>query len=154
MAPLYRDLHSGRGTLRQVHASGWHRLLDALSPQATVAKQPLGMWLTVGAQLLEVGSQKISCKADVPRIPPAHAPQWISLADHSRQEIHLRNESRSALRWLSSCFAHVTSSAQSGRRRNCIAWPPQTPWPKALQWALAAGSALRSLSHGSQSYGT
>ena len=71
-----------------------------------MAKQPLGMWLTVGAQLLEVGSQKISCKADVPRIPPSHAPQWIRLADPSRQEIHLRNESRSALRWLSSCFAH------------------------------------------------
>ena len=98
-------VHSGRGTLHQVHAD-WHRLLDALSPQATIGRQPIGMWLTVGAQLLEVGSQKISCKSDVPRIPPSHAPQWIRLADPSRQEIHLRNESRSGLRWLSSCFSH------------------------------------------------
>ena len=51
--------------LWQTHARDWRRLLDAFSPQATIAKQPLGMWLTVGAQLMEVGSQKISCKADV-----------------------------------------------------------------------------------------
>ena len=119
---FYRDLRSGRGTLHQVHARDWRRLLDALSPQAIVAKQPLGMWLTVGAQILEVGSQKITCKADVPRIPPSHAPQWIRMADPQKQEIHTF-----AMRADLHCAGCprvllTTSFAQSGRLR-AIALP-------------------------------
>ena len=106
MAPLYRDLYSGRGTLSQIHARDWHRFLDALSPDAVVQRQPLSLWLTIGAQVTEVGSQKVNSKADIPRIVPSANPQWVRMADPRRGEIHLRNESRSALRWLSSCFSH------------------------------------------------
>ena len=34
-----------------------------------------------------------------------HKPQWVRLQDPSRNELHLRNESRAALTWLSQCFA-------------------------------------------------
>ena len=106
MAPLYKDMYSGRGALRQIHARDWHRFLDALSPDAVVQRQPLGMWLHTGSQLTEVGSQKIQSKADVPRVVSSAKPQWVRMADPMRNEIHLRNESRTALRWLSSCFSH------------------------------------------------
>ena len=106
MAPLYKDMCSGRGTRQQIHARDWRRLLDALSPDAVVQRQPLGMWLTTGAQLTEVGSQKIQSKADVPRVVSSAKPQWVRVSDPMRNEIHLRNESRAALRWLSSCFSH------------------------------------------------
>ena len=106
MAPLYKDMYSGRGTLQQIHARDWRRFLDALSPDAVVQRQPLGMWLTTGAQLTEVGSQKIHSKADVPRVVSSAKPQWVRMSDPMRNEIHLRNESRAALRWLSSCFSH------------------------------------------------
>ena len=75
-----------------------HRLLDALSPQVIIARQPLGMWLTVGAQLLEVGSQKISCKADVPRI--LLRMRFSGFAEPSR------HPSQQDPCWLSSCFSH------------------------------------------------
>ena len=81
-------------------------LFDALSPDAVVQRQPLGMWLTTGAQLTEVGSQKIQSRADVPRVVSSAKPQWVRMSDPMRNEIHLRNESRAALRWLSSCFSH------------------------------------------------
>ena len=98
MAPLYKDMYSGRGATQQIHARDWHRLLDALSPDAVVQRQPLGMWLTTGAQLTEVGSQKIQSKADIPRVVSSAKPQWVRMSDPMRNEIHLRNESRAALR--------------------------------------------------------
>ena len=105
LAPLYRDLHSGRGTLHSIHASSWQTFLDALDNEAVVRSKPAGMWLPLGAKLLEVGSIAITGKASVPRVPPSHKPQWVRLQDPSRNELHLRNESRAALTWLSRCFA-------------------------------------------------
>ena len=58
MAPLYKDMYSGRGALQQIHARDWRRFLDALSPDAVVQRQPLGMWLNAGSQLTEVGSRR------------------------------------------------------------------------------------------------
>ena len=106
MAPLYKDMYSGRGTLQQIHARDWRRFLDALSPDAVVQRQPLGMWLNTGSRLTEVGSQKIQCKADVPKVVSSAKPQWVRMSDPMSNEIHLRNESRAAPRWLSSCFSH------------------------------------------------
>ena len=106
LAPLYEDMHSGQGTLHQVFARDWQRFLDSLSPEAVVARQPTGLWIPAGPKLLEVGSVTVRSKQDVPRIPPSHKPRWVRLSDPARTEIHLRNESRQALLWLSACFQH------------------------------------------------
>ena len=106
LAPLYKDLRSSKGTLRQIHARDWHRFRDSLSPAAVVTAQPAGMWISANCKLLEVGSVKITSKQDVPTVPPSHKPQWVRLFDPARAEVHLRNESRQALRWLLSCFTH------------------------------------------------
>ena len=105
LAPLYRDLHSGKGTLHSIHASSWQTFLDALDDNAVVVSKPAGLWLPLGARLLEVGSITITGKASVPRVPPSHKQQWVRLQDPNRNELHLRNESRAALTWLSRCFA-------------------------------------------------
>ena len=106
LAPLYKDLRSGNGTLHQVFARDWQRFRDSLTPDAVLAHQPAGLWVTAGSKLLEVGSVHVQSKQDVPRVPPSHKPQWVRLADPSRSEIHLRNESRQALLWLAACFHH------------------------------------------------
>ena len=106
LAPLYKDLHSSNGTLHQIHARDWHRFRDSLSNDAVVTAQPPGMWVTANSRLLEVGSVKVESKQDVPIVPPSHKPQWVRLSDPARTEVHLRNESRQALRWLLSCFSH------------------------------------------------
>ena len=97
MAPLCKDLYSGRSTLQEIHARDWRRFFDALSPDAVIQRQPLGMWLTTGAQITEVGSQKIQSKAGVPKIVSSAKPQCVRMSDPMRNEIHLRNESRAAL---------------------------------------------------------
>ena len=102
----YKDLRSDKGTLRQVNARDWQGVRKSLAPHAMFAHQPAGLWVTPGSRLLEVGPIAVQRKQDVPRIPPSHKPQWVRLADPMRSEIHLRNESRQALRWLSACFNH------------------------------------------------
>ena len=106
LAPLYKDLHSSNGALHQIHARDWHRFRDSLSNDAVVTAQPPGMWVTANSKLLEVGSVKVESKQDVPVVPPSHKPQWVRLSDPARAEVHLRSESRQALRWLLSCFTH------------------------------------------------
>ena len=101
-----KDLHSGQGTLHQVFARDWQRFVDSLTPDAVVSRRPAGLWIPAGSKLLEVGSVSVQSKQDVPRVPPSHKPQWVRLADPARTEIHLRNESRHALLWLSACFQH------------------------------------------------
>ena len=71
MAPLYRDLHSGSGTLKQIHAPQWQSFLDSLDSQANVIAQPAGLWLPLGAKITKLGSSKIACKANLPRVPPS-----------------------------------------------------------------------------------
>ena len=106
LAPLYKDLRSSNGALRQIHARDWQRFRDSLSPAAVVTARPHGMWVPANSTLLEVGSTKITCKQDVPVVPPSHKPQRVRLSDPARTEVHLRNESRQAIRWLLSCFTH------------------------------------------------
>ena len=45
LAPLYKDLHSARGTLKQIHHSQWQPFLDSLNQEAVVSRQPIGVWL-------------------------------------------------------------------------------------------------------------
>ena len=106
LAPLYKDLRSSNGALRQIHARDWRRFRDSLSPTAVVTAPPPGMWLSANSRLLEVGSVTVTCKQDVPTVPPSRKPHWVRLSDPARAEVHLRNESRQALRWLLSCFTH------------------------------------------------
>ncbi|CAE6932726.1 mfsd7-A [Symbiodinium sp. CCMP2456] len=81
----------------------------------------LSSWLPRHAQLLEVGSLKIGSKQDVPRVPPSHKHQWVRLADPTRQEIHLRTESKFVLQWLSLCFAHEQPrSLRAAPRMHCL----------------------------------
>ena len=105
LAPLYSDLHSGKGTLHSVPATQWQQFYQALDDQARV-QNPAGMWLPKNAQLLEVGSIPISCKADVPRVPKTSQRTWVRLADPSRHEVHLRKQSKEALLWLEQMFKH------------------------------------------------
>ena len=135
LAPLYKDLHSGRGTFHQVFARDWQRFVDSLTSDAVVGHQPAGLWITAGSQLLEVGAVSVQSKQDVPRVPPSHKPQMgAPCTAPTRNEIHLRNESRHALLWLSHASS-MTSSAPCDSRPYCTAWQPQTPWQKATQWA-------------------
>ena len=106
LAPLYKDLHSAKGTLKQIHHSQWQPFLDLPSSEATVCRQPIGVWLPLHAEIVAGGSVDVHSKADIPQVPPAHKAQWIRIADPHRADIHLRNESRAAIDWLSTCFAH------------------------------------------------
>ena len=106
LAPLYKDLHGAKGTLKQIHPSQWQSFLDALGPDATVQRQPVGLWMPLHARIVDVGSTQIHSKADIPRVPPAHKATRLRVSDPTRTEIHLRDESRQAIAWLSSCFVH------------------------------------------------
>ena len=120
MAPLYKDLHSAKGTLHSIAPSMWQPFYDALDSQARLVRTPQGSWLPRNAQLLEVGNIKISCKADVPLVPPSHKHQWVRLADPHRAEIHLRKESKFVLAWLAQCFAHEQPrSLRTAPRLHC-----------------------------------
>ena len=106
LAPLYKDLHSARGTLKQIHHSQWQPFLDSLNQEAVVSRQPIGVWLPLHARIVAVGSTAVHGKADIPKVPPAHKAQWIRVADPRRTEIHLRDDSRNAIDWLDACFSH------------------------------------------------
>ena len=58
------------------------------------------------ARIVAVGSTDVRCKADIPKVPPAHKAQWIRVADPHRAEIHLRDDSRDAIDWLEAWFSH------------------------------------------------
>ena len=109
LAPLYKDLHSCKGTLHSINARNWQNFLDSLDGDARLTKTPLNTWLPRKAKLLEVGGLKIQSKKDVPLVPPSHKPQWIRLADPARGEVHLREDSRFALHWLHRSFAFEQS---------------------------------------------
>ena len=106
LAPLYRDLRSAKGTLKQIHAQQWLPFLDALNNEAIVARQPLGVWLPLRARVINIGSIQVQRKADIPKVPPEHKASWTRVADPRRTEIHLRDESRQAIAWLPACFSH------------------------------------------------
>ena len=106
LAPLYKDLHSARGTLKQIHHSQWQPFLDSLNQEAVVSRQPIRVWLPLHARSVAVGSTDVRCKADIPNVPPAHKAQWIRIADPRRAEIHLRDDSRDAIDRLEACFSH------------------------------------------------
>ena len=121
MAPLYKDLHSAKGTLHSIAPGMWQNFYDALDEHAKLTRTPAGTWLPPQAQLLEVGSIKINSKKDVPLVPPSHKHQWVRLADPRRSEIHLRQESKFVLAWLSLCFAHEQPrSLRTAPRMHCF----------------------------------
>ena len=101
-APLYRDLHSAAGTLKLIHPPMWQHFLDALDDTAKVARQPVGLWLPIKAQVIRAGSHELQSKRDLPKVISAQK----GIADPQRSERHLRQESREALQWLFACFAH------------------------------------------------
>ena len=105
-APLYRDLRSAAGALKLIHPRMWQTFLDALDSSARVAQQPAGLWLPFKAQVIRAGSHEVNCKADLPKVISAQKGTWIRVADPQRAELHLRQESRDALQWLFTCFAH------------------------------------------------
>ena len=122
MAPLYRDLRSGAGTLKQTHVPQWQHFLDALDNQAEVIAQPVGLWLPLGAKMTKLGSSDVSCKANLPPVPVAHKSQWIRIHDPSHSEVHLRPEAKHALLWLGTCFAHDrTRSTRQNPMLHCYA---------------------------------
>ena len=59
LAPLYKDLRSAKGTLKQIHPQQWQPFLDALDQQACVAQQPLGVWLPLHSRIINVGCVQV-----------------------------------------------------------------------------------------------
>ena len=53
-----------------------------------------------------IGSTDVHSKAGLPRVPPSHQATCIRIACPLLTELHLRNDSRNAMAWLSSCFTH------------------------------------------------
>ena len=106
MAPLYKDLHSGQGTLHSIAPSAWQAFYDCLDNTGQLSRTPPGSWLPRNGRVLEVGSLKVSCKADVPKVPPSHKHSWVRIFDPHRGEIHLRQESKFVLEWFRHCFSH------------------------------------------------
>ena len=107
MAPLDKDLHSAVGILKLIHPQMWHHFLDALDESAKVARQPVGLWLRVKAQVIRAGSHEVQSKTDLPKVISAQKGMWVRIADPQRSELHLRKASRDALQWLFfTCFAH------------------------------------------------
>ena len=74
LAALYKDLHSAKGTLKQIHPQQWQPFLDALNSEACVARQPLGVWLPLHARVMNIGATQVLSKADVPKVPPSNKP--------------------------------------------------------------------------------
>ena len=106
MAPLYKDLHSGQGTLHSIAPAAWQAFYDCLDATAQLSRTPTGSWLPRNGRVLEVGSLKISCKEDAPKVPPSHKHSWVRIFDPHRGDIHLRQESKFVLECLRHCFAH------------------------------------------------
>ena len=123
LAPLFQDLRSAKGSLKQIHPSQWQHFLDALGPDAAVQRQPMGLWMPLHAHIVDVGSAQIHSKAGIPRVPPARKATWVRVSDPTRAEIHLRDESRQAIAWLSSCFVpdRVTTIRQRPTLHCCAA---------------------------------
>ncbi|CAE7562105.1 unnamed protein product [Symbiodinium sp. KB8] len=94
------------GTLHSIAPSAWQAFYDCLDATGQLSRTPPGSWLPRNGRVLEVGSLKISGKADVPRVPPSHKRSWVRIFDPHRGEIHLRQESKFVLEWLRHCFAH------------------------------------------------
>ena len=86
LAPLYKDLRSAKGTLKQIHHKQWQPFLHALNAEATVARQPIGVWLPMHAKIIAVGSMAIEAKSDIPKVPPAH--NKGTMGTHSRSAPH------------------------------------------------------------------
>ena len=84
MAPLYKDLHSGQGTLHSIAPAAWQAFYDCLGATAQLSRTPTGSWLPRNGRVLEVGSLKISCKEDVPKVPPSHKHSWVPIFDPPR----------------------------------------------------------------------
>ena len=106
MAPLYRDLRSVVGTLKLIHPPLWQHFLGALNDSAKVARQPVGLWLPIKAQVIRAGSHEVQSKGDLPKVVSAQKGMRVRIADPQRSEVHLRQESKEALQWLFACFAH------------------------------------------------
>ena len=104
LAPLYRDLRSGKGTLKSIAPRLWPQFLHALDASAKVVDCPPGLWLQRGSRITAVGARNVACKADIPAVPVTHKPTYVRIADPARNEVHLGKDSQSALRWLASCM--------------------------------------------------
>ena len=59
LSTLYRDLHSGRGTLKSIPARLWHQFLHALDDAAKIVGCPPGLWLARGARITAVGPRHV-----------------------------------------------------------------------------------------------
>ena len=132
--PAQRQRHPETGP------SQWQHFLDALGPDATVHRQPLGLWLPMHARITDVGSTQIHSKADIPRVPTAHKATWVRIADPSRTEIHLRDESRQAITWLS-CWI-ITASQCAWFSETWSMQQMRTVWPQLQEDAQKIHSML------------
>ena len=123
MAPLYRDLHSGSGTLKQIHAPQWQNFLDALDERATVIAQPIGLWLPLGAKIAKLGSSDITCKANLPRVPPSHKSQWIRIymVQSTPKCTYARKQSKHCSGWQTASRMIVCAACAKVRLLHCYA---------------------------------
>jgi len=104
LSTLYRDLHSGKGTLKSVPARLWQQFLHALDDSCKIVRCPPGLWLVRGARIVAVGARHVATKADIPNAPATHKPTYVRVQDPARNECHLGKDSQAALQWLLSCM--------------------------------------------------
>ena len=134
LAPLYKDLRSGHGTLHQVFARDWQRFVDSSHPRQWSHTNPQAFGSPQGPSSLK--SDPYPCKAS----KTSHA---------SRLHINLSGCAFQTPRALKFTFAtragkhcsgclHVSSMisyAPCASRPCCTAWQPLMPWQKATQLA-------------------
>ena len=120
-APLYSDLHSPPGTLRNIPPRMWQRLLFSLDSKAVVTKPLPGLHISTSSRIIEVGSIKVRRKSDVPLLPNSDRLTWVRVADPSASEISLTKDSKDCVAWLLSCVqATPTKPLADPRLLNCL----------------------------------
>ena len=153
MAPLYKDMYSGRGTLQQIHAgTGTASLMHSAQTQLCNASH----WACGSPR--EHSSQKWDPRRSKAKqtFPGSSLPQSRSgFACRTPCATRYTSEMRAALHCAGFHHAsHTTSCASFAKLRNCTAWQQQTQWQKAPRSALEVGLAHRKASHGFLSNGT
>ena len=104
LAPLFRDLHQPPATMYSISAPSWPAFLASLDPKARVLKPMPGLWIPVGATIIEAQHQTISKRSELPTVPRSHKPTWVRASDPQATKTQLRKDTRDCLAWLTRCI--------------------------------------------------
>ena len=134
MAPLYKDLHSAKGTLHSIAPSMWSSFVDCLDSTAKLTRTPSGTWLPRHAQLFrsrqpqdQKQGRRTSCAAI------AQAPVGTPCRPATVQKYICARKANSYLRgWASA--SHMNSLAPCAVHPGCTAIAPPMPLQTRTAW--------------------